>query len=126
MWMRKGRIRSVYVMCFAALMMVAQLAVTSGHVHLAALHSGSDDPGAAPASGAGNNGPAVPAHHGHDFCPLCWAQAAAGGLLLPGAAELCPPGPIDRSEPIVSAGHIAGLAPSASFNPRAPPHSAGA
>jgi hypothetical protein len=122
--MRKRKTASVYFVCFAALMLMAQLVITSGHIHLpgspgdyahnaAALLSDSRVP------------PHDKPHSGHDgFCVLCWAQAMTGSSLIPSPAALLHPVLIASSSTIVFPEHFDEAAPPSPFNPRAPPLSA--
>jgi hypothetical protein len=123
MSMHKRRARSVYLNCFAALIMVAQLVIAGGHVHLATSAGNppqvwpvtlSKDGGQLPAPGKSRSG------HDH-FCPLCWAQAAASSLLAPDGAQLRIPAIVIRTQTIAHFDEIATFAVPSSFNPRGPP-----
>ena len=123
--MRKRRPASIYFVCFAALMLVAQLVIASGHVHLAGSQSDYAQASSVLLSESGDQAPADKRHSGHDgFCPLCWAQGMAGSLLIPTAPLLEHPAPIASSQSVIFPGHIGKSASPSSFNPRAPPVSA--
>lgn len=122
--MRKRKTASIYFVCFAALMLVAQLVITSCHVHLPGSHG---DYAQASSTLLSESGVQFPdkQHSGHDgLCLLCWAQGIAGSLLIPSAPLLEHPAPIASSQSIILPGHIGESTSPSSFNPRAPPVSA--
>ena len=122
--MRKRKTSSVYFVCFATLMLVAQLVITSGHIHLPGPQGNYAHASVALLSDSGTQSPDKP-HSGHDgFCVLCWAQGMAGSLLIPSPAALPHPVSITSAPTIGFPGHVAEAAPPSPFNPRAPPLSA--
>jgi hypothetical protein len=119
--MRKRKTVSVYFVCFAALMLVAQLVITSGHFHLSGPQSDYTHASVALLSDSGAPSPDKP-HSGHDgFCVLCWAQGMASSLLIPSPAVLPHSVSLASSLTIAFAGHVDKDAPPSPFNPRAPP-----
>ena len=119
MWTLKGKIGSPKFICFLAMMMAAQFVIATGHVHLA----GQVDEYAwsVSASEDSNRSPGKP-HSDHDhFCPLCWAQAGAGSLLLPTASKLLLSPELACAPPITCVTHLTELIAPAAFAPRGPP-----
>ena len=116
--MREGKTSSTYFICVVAMLLVAQLAIVRGHVHFSKSHN--EHAQAVPLSKSGDSSPGK--HHpGHsDVCALCWAQAAAGGLLLPGSVVLPHPSQIGGAQ-LTASGHLAELIQPAAFKPRGPP-----
>jgi Protein of unknown function (DUF2946) len=122
--MRKRKTSSVYFVCFAALMLVAQLVITSGHIHLAGADADEIPMSAVSAPDSGSQSPDK-THPGHDgLCPLCWAQAATANLLLPSPPPIQHPAAIAFAPPVVVSRDIAPSTSPSAFNPRAPPASA--
>ena len=116
--MREGKTSSTYFICVVAMLLVAQLAIVRGHVHFPNAHH--EHAQAAPLSKSGDGSPGKQ-HPGHiDVCPLCWAQAAAGGLLLPGGVVLPHPAQIGDAQ-FAASGHLAELIQPTAFKPRGPP-----
>jgi Protein of unknown function (DUF2946) len=115
--MRKRRLRLAFT-CFAVLLLLAQLAQTAGHLHAAGA------PGAV-AIQAAAGGADHPSKHPIDdddrHCALCWAQAAAGSLLVPPVLALLPPAAIPAEPLAFVSRHWADRAAPAAFRPRAPP-----
>jgi hypothetical protein len=109
-----------YIASWAALMLVAQLVLTAGHIHLHALHSGS---GSLVAASALPSAPEIPAQDDDAHCPLCWAQLASSTLVPPDTGFPLPQHP-PALGPAEIANHLAtGQGPRA-FQPRAPPSNA--
>ena len=104
--------------CLAALVLLAQLLLAAAHVHLIAPHG---TLATASSLHDSHRVPADPAHQGDQFCPLCWVQTAAGGLLVPAAIELGIPAYIaaPRLRPIFH--RLAQHTAPNGFRPRAPP-----
>jgi len=119
--MRKGW-QQLALRSFAALMLLAQLVIAGGHVHIHGAHPGQPQQIAAlDQRGAGGDGPQHPSNDDGDHCALCWAHAVAGSALVPPATLL----PLPRAlfaEPIVPlARNLAERAPWHAFQQRAPP-----
>lgn len=116
--MHRPGLRSLLT-CYAALLLVAQLMLTAGHLHLAAFHE--DEHRLIAASGlVQDRAPDQPSHH-EDHCPLCWAQIAASASLIPPATVLpLPPANASLPRAAIVQGPAANARPQA-FQPRAPP-----
>ena len=116
--MRKRRLQ-LALTSFAVLMLVVQVVLAAGHLHLAGptcetsfaarmAHDTGDTPGHPPDSE-------------HDHCPFCWAQTAASNLLVP--APLALPLPMATGVEPFSwlSPHLTDRALPKAFQPRAPP-----
>jgi hypothetical protein len=119
--MRKGW-PQLALRSFAVLMLLLQLVLTAGHLHIHGPHSGQPQQIAAlDQRGAGGDGSQHPTNDDGDHCALCWAYAVAGSALVPPASLL----PLPRAlfaEPIVPLAHnLADRAPLRAFQQRAPP-----
>ncbi|WP_088346837.1 MULTISPECIES: DUF2946 family protein [Rhodomicrobium] len=110
---RKRRPRLV---SFVATLLLAQLVLVAGHLHLTGLRG---DAIAAVADSTGHN--SGDPHDTGAPCPVCWVHAAANMLLMPPAVPVLLPAQIfaARLSPALT-GHAARLAATA-FDPRAPP-----
>jgi hypothetical protein len=116
--MRERKTSASYFACFTAMLLVVQLVLACGHVHFAGSQGEHAQAVSLTETGHSSPGKQHPAHMG--FCPLCWAQAAAGSLLLPVAMVFPHPLQIGCSE-FATSGHLAELIPPAAFKPRGPP-----
>lgn len=120
MEMHNRRLKS-FVACCAGLMLLAQLVLTAGHVHLVGQHS----VGAVSQKVAWprflQDPPPKPFRGDDDRCQLCWAQLATASALIPPAITLSLPLPVPapRSAPILHS--VRGIAAVHAFRPRAPP-----
>jgi hypothetical protein len=114
--MRKRRLRLAFT-CFAALMLLAQLALTAGHLHIPGPPV---DVVATVAAGTADL-PAHPIDQDDDHCAFCWAQAAAGTLLVPPVLTLPLPAALSSRPPAFASQHLTERAARAAFRPRAPP-----
>ena len=116
--MRKRRLQLAFTP-FIVLMLLVQLMLTAGHVHFhgpAGVHTlvtqaphGAGDPARQP--------PGDDADH----CALCWAQAAAGNLLVPPVLALPLPTVFPAAPLAVLSQHLTDSAVPRGFRPRAPP-----
>lgn len=118
--MDKGRYSQRYLSCFAALGLLAQLLLAAAHVHWGDPHG---IRATASASHDTSHTPGGPVHQDDEFCPLCWAQTAAGSPLVPPAIDLRIPANISaiRLSPIFY--RFGERTASNAFRPRAPPAS---
>jgi hypothetical protein len=117
--MRKRRLQLAFT-SFAVFLLLAQLVLTAGHLHLhgpsgwvgsvATTLPGSDDAPAHPLDG-----------DDEDHCRLCWAQAAAGHLLTPAPLALPLPAALAGQPVSFFAPHLTDRAIPSAFRPRAPP-----
>lgn len=118
--MDKGRYSKRYFSCFAALVLLAPLLLAAAHVHpgdphgVRAIASTSHDTSRTPGG---------PAHQDDEFCPLCWAQTAAGSPLVPPAIELRIPADIAAIRLSTVFHRLSERTASNAFRPRAPPAS---
>lgn len=102
--------------CYAALLLVVQLLLTAGHLHVPAFHG--DEYRLAASTDHDAPGPPF---HDEDHCPLCWAQIASGASIIPPATALpLPPGPASLPRAAIVREPAAITRPGA-FQPRAPP-----
>jgi hypothetical protein len=122
--MHRSRPQSAFTL-FVALMLLAQLVLTTGHSYFVGSH---DPHGVALATSLGkdsNHGPKHSPEHDIDHCVLCWAQAVVGSILIPPGPE--PQFPrLMLAEPLTAEVHsqiTQGLC--RAFQPRAPPQFAG-
>lgn len=118
--MRKRRLRLAFTR-FAALMLLAQLALTAVHLHL---------PGApvevvATALTGKGDRPAYPIDQDDDRCAFCWAQAAAGTLLVPPVLTLPLPVALPSRPLALASRYLTERPARPAFRPRAPPSLAG-
>ena len=118
MWMREGKTSPIYFICFAAMLFVAQLVFAGGHIHFVGVQG--EHARVGPLSESGDSSPGKQHPGNIDVCALCWAQAAAGSLLLPGGVIFPHPAQIGDAQLTVS-GHLAELIQPLAFEPRGPP-----
>lgn len=105
---------------FVIMMLLVQLMMTAGHIHLA-LHSGEHRTAVQSARVAGDGHPA-PFDSDENPCALCWATAAEGRALMPPLPALPLPG-AGHGEPLLGAIEAPAVhAVPRAFNSRAPPH----
>jgi hypothetical protein len=121
---RSSRPRFLSIIGLAAILLVAQIAATAGHLHLGrASHHHSGRAASLDPFGLAHRSK-VPANHGDGHeqpCPLSWAHAVSASLL--------PPDPPAPALPVAKRGarHVApptqeqGRDSASAFHPRAPP-----
>ena len=114
MHMDKDRYGQGYFSCCAALVLLA-----AAHVHF---NGPRDIHATASASHGTGRMPTGPADHGHEFCPLCWAQTAASSLLVPPAVQARIPSEIAAPRPTPVFHSLTERTAPNAFRPRAPPH----
>ena len=111
--------------CFAALLMLAQLVLTAGHIHLSLSNSqreGGVPEAAALPAGAGDIPSGPPRHDDdEDHCALCWAKAAASSLLIPPAIAPELPHRVASIQLTYLYRHAFGISENGAFRARAPP-----
>jgi hypothetical protein len=116
--MDKGRYSQRYLSCFAALGLLTQLLLAAAHMHWSGPHG---IHATASASHDTSRMPGGPGHHDDEFCPLCWAQTAAGSPLVPLAIELRIPASIADIGLSPVFHRLDERTASNAFRPRAPP-----
>jgi hypothetical protein len=115
--------RSAIVACIALAMLLTQLVMTSGHVHLQDSHH------AARSQTEAWHWPVVPQRHDHPLhdesqCAVCWAQAAAGCALMPPATPLRQTAGLGVPQPCAAVQARISQPIASAFRSRAPPASA--
>jgi hypothetical protein len=101
--------------------LLAQLVLTAGHLHLAGLASGDSAVVVAARASGGPGTPPTPPSDDEARCPLCWAHAVSGSLVLPPAIDLPPPAlSLAASLQLPADAPVIGAA-ARPFHPRAPP-----
>ena len=116
--MNRDRSGQGYFSCFAALVLLAQLLLAAAHVHWAGPQGIT---ATASASHGTGHAPAGPIHQDDAFCPLCWAQTAAGSLLVPSAVELRIPADFAAIRLSLTLPSLTERTAPNAFRPRAPP-----
>lgn len=102
------------LIAFAASLLLAQLVLAAGHIHLGRSQ------GQGYAGASSSHAPDDP-HEKGTLCPICWVQAAAETLFVPPPVETPLPAKLFAETRIPSVlRHAAPLA-ATGFDPRAPP-----
>ncbi len=117
--MQKGRRQPAFT-SFAIVMMLAQLMLTAGHVHLSGPYGTHVTRAAAWLRFV--HEPRTPPFHGdQDRCDLCWAQLTTGHSLIPPEIALPVPAVFPAAEPDAVLHSLADSVTPAAYRSRAPP-----